>query len=144
MSLNARQKRFIAEYLTDLNGQRAAIAAGYSPRGAKVAASRLLTDVNVKALVQKKQDELARSVEIRREDIVRGLLETIAIAREQGDAQAMIKAAAEISKLLGFYSSDKRRIEARSPSGEAGLQCLSDRELLRMIKRQGGQSEAGE
>ena len=134
MPLNARQQRFVAEYLVDLNGQRSAIAAGYSPRGAKVAASRLLTDVNVKALVRKRQAELARRVEIRREDIVRGLLETIEMARGQGDAQSMIRAAAEINKMLGYHAADNRRDEALSGSGKVDLQRLSDKDLVALIR----------
>ena len=47
----ARRKRFVAEYLIDHNGTRAAVAAGYSARSAKQLASQLLKDVRVKALV---------------------------------------------------------------------------------------------
>jgi phage terminase small subunit len=32
MNLNPRQRRFVEEYLIDLDGRRAAISAGYSPR----------------------------------------------------------------------------------------------------------------
>ena len=39
--LTAKQQRFIAEYLVDGNGARAALAAGYGPAGAKVTAHRL-------------------------------------------------------------------------------------------------------
>jgi phage terminase small subunit len=37
-----RRQRFAREYLLDLNGTRAAIAAGYSAKTAAAAASRLL------------------------------------------------------------------------------------------------------
>ena len=47
----ARRTRFVAEYLIDHNGTRAAVAAGYSARSAKQLASQLLKDVRVKALV---------------------------------------------------------------------------------------------
>ena len=87
MTLNARQARFAAEFALDLNATQAAVRAGYSRRTAKVTGSRLLTNANVRALVQKKQKELARRVEIRREDIAIGLLEAIELARGQGDAQ---------------------------------------------------------
>ena len=101
MSATEKQARFAAEYLLDMNVTRPAVRAGYSRRTAKAQASRLLTNIDVKALVQRKQSLLARCVEVRREDILRGLLETIEIARGQGDAQTMIRAAAEINKTLG-------------------------------------------
>lgn len=54
--------RFVNEYLVDLNGTRVALRAGYSPNGVRVQACRM---------------------EIRREDIVRGLLQTTEMARQQ-------------------------------------------------------------
>jgi hypothetical protein len=42
--LTERQKRFVAEYLVDLNAKYAAIRAGFSPRSAKQQASLLLTE----------------------------------------------------------------------------------------------------
>ena len=47
MSLSDRQVAFIEAYLLEPNGERAAIAAGYSPRTAAVQASRLLRHVKV-------------------------------------------------------------------------------------------------
>lgn len=44
---------------------------------------------------------------------MRGLLETIGLAREQGDAQAMIGSAAEIDRMLRFDLLDKPHDEAR-------------------------------
>jgi phage terminase small subunit len=40
--LTERQRKFVNEYMKEPNGKRAAIAAGYSPAGAEVSASRLL------------------------------------------------------------------------------------------------------
>lgn len=47
MALTAKQKRFVAEYLIDLNGKQAAIRAGYSVRRAEVTASELLANRKV-------------------------------------------------------------------------------------------------
>ena len=61
-STAARRTRFVAEYLIDHNGTRAAVAAGYSARSAKQLASQLLRDVRVKArLAEKEKKLLARS-----------------------------------------------------------------------------------
>jgi phage terminase small subunit len=53
--LTPKQQRFVVAYLVDRNGARAAVLAGYAARSAKVAASRLLTKVNVRAAVDRAQ-----------------------------------------------------------------------------------------
>jgi phage terminase small subunit len=45
--LGPRQKRFIEEYLLDLNAKQAAIRVGYSPKTAEVQGSRLLSNAKV-------------------------------------------------------------------------------------------------
>ncbi|MBD8013878.1 terminase small subunit [Planococcus wigleyi] len=47
-----KQQRFIDEYLVDLNATQAAIRAGYSERTASAQASRLLTNVNIRARIE--------------------------------------------------------------------------------------------
>ena len=48
---NSRHDRFCREYIKDLNGTRAAIAAGYAKQSARITASRLLTNANISALI---------------------------------------------------------------------------------------------
>ncbi len=52
MSMNPRQRRFVAEYLVLGVGKTAAIRAGYSARSAHVTASRLLAKPHVAAAVK--------------------------------------------------------------------------------------------
>lgn len=49
--LTNRQKRFVEEYLIDLNARQAAIRAGYSPKTAQEQASRLLANVKVQTAI---------------------------------------------------------------------------------------------
>lgn len=49
MALTAKQERFVAEYLIDLNATQAAIRAGYSEKTADQQGSRLLANVKVAA-----------------------------------------------------------------------------------------------
>lgn len=49
--LNPRQRLFIEHYLIDLDGQAAAIRAGYAPSNAQVRAARLLRRADVKAAI---------------------------------------------------------------------------------------------
>lgn len=51
-SLNARQERFILEYLKDVNATQAAIRAGYSAKTANRIGARLLTNVVISAAVE--------------------------------------------------------------------------------------------
>ena len=53
MSLNARQSRFLAEYLQSGNATQAAITAGYSEKTADQIGSTLLKNVDIAAQVAK-------------------------------------------------------------------------------------------
>jgi phage terminase small subunit len=53
-SLARKQQIFVAEYLTDLNATRAAIAAGYSEKTADQQGSRMLKNVKVAAVIAEK------------------------------------------------------------------------------------------
>lgn len=60
--LGEKQKRFVREWLVDMNGTRAAIRAGYSEKSAANTASRLMKDPAVQAyrdeILKAKFDEL--------------------------------------------------------------------------------------
>lgn len=73
MTLTAKQQRFVDEYLIDLNATKAAIRAGYSANTAEQQASRLLTNVKVRAYLEKRQDERAGRVEITQDMVLREL-----------------------------------------------------------------------
>ena len=69
--LSIRQKRFVEEYLVDCNGTRAAIAAGYSKKGADVAAVRLLGNARVCADLDRRRASLDMGMELTTERILR-------------------------------------------------------------------------
>lgn len=69
-ALSAKQKRFVAEYLIDLNATQAAIRAGYSAKTATAQASRLLTNVKVQEELSKQQGKVAERLEITKDRIV--------------------------------------------------------------------------
>jgi|ERR1700722_6092033 len=64
-----RQQKFAQNYVIDLNGTRAAIAAGYSSKGADVRASQLLGNSKVKKLIDKLNSARADKLELRAEKI---------------------------------------------------------------------------
>ena len=71
--MNARQQRFVTEYLIDLNATQAAIRAGYSRKTAQQQGSRLLTNVVVKRAIAAQQDQQLKSVEVRIQDVLHDL-----------------------------------------------------------------------
>ena len=60
MKLTEKQKRFVDEYLIDLNATQAAIRAGYSSKSASEQGCRLLANVNVRACVDKAMAERSK------------------------------------------------------------------------------------
>lgn len=71
--LTDKQKKFVEEYLIDLNATQAAIRAGYSSNTAEQTASRLLRNVKVQEYIAKRQKELSMSTEITQERVIREL-----------------------------------------------------------------------
>jgi phage terminase small subunit len=63
-ALTAKQARFVAEYLVDLNATQAAIRAGYSARTANEQAARLLANVSVAAAVAEAQAARGKRTEV--------------------------------------------------------------------------------
>jgi phage terminase small subunit len=62
--MNEKQKRFVAEYLIDLNATQAAIRAGYAKTTAYSQGQRLLKHVEVAADIQKSQNKRSERTEI--------------------------------------------------------------------------------
>jgi phage terminase small subunit len=71
--LTIKQKAFCDEYLIDLNATQAAIRAGYSPKTANEQGSRLLTNVSVRAYVDKEIAERSKRTGINQDRVIREL-----------------------------------------------------------------------
>lgn len=72
--LTEKQKKFVDEYLIDLNATQAAIRAGYSEKTADVQASRLLVNVKVQEYLQQKQKELQDRTGVTQDKIIAELV----------------------------------------------------------------------
>jgi len=71
--LTPKQKRFVAEYLIDLNATQAAIRAGYSKNTAVAQGGRLLANVNIAAAVQRGAERREKRTEITQDKVLREL-----------------------------------------------------------------------
>lgn len=72
--MTGKQSRFVAEYLVDLNGKQAAIRAGYAPKTAEVAASKLLSKGKVAQAIAEAMKRRQERVEVKQDDVLRELL----------------------------------------------------------------------
>nr|DAH37076.1 MAG TPA: Terminase small subunit [Caudoviricetes sp.] len=91
--LTAKQQRFCDEYLIDLNGTRAYKVAYPSVKKdetARVNASRLLTNANVKTYIQERQKEREKRTEITQDSVLRELA-LIAFAKASDYARVVEK-----------------------------------------------------
>ncbi len=75
--LTAKQERFVAEYLIDLNATQAAIRAGYAEKGAAVEGSRLLANPKLAAAVAAAQAARAERIEITHDYVLTSIRDTM-------------------------------------------------------------------
>lgn len=133
--LTTRQTRFVEEYLVDGNGTQAAIRAGYAASGAYTEASRLLRNAEVASAIKTRQEADSARLRLSRERVVSMLLEAFEKAKEQAEPAAMVSAARELGRLMGYYA--PARVEATLEVGPAAerqrLEAMTDAELYRLI-----------
>jgi phage terminase small subunit len=71
--LTAKQKRFVEEYLVDLNATQAAIRAGYSPHTAKEIGCENLSKPHIRARVEKELAERSKRTGVNQDRVIREL-----------------------------------------------------------------------
>lgn len=77
MNLSVKLEKFCHEYVKCGNGSKAAIAVGYAPKSARVAASRLLTNDNIKKRIEELKANLEETCGINRVMIVNELKKVV-------------------------------------------------------------------
>lgn len=73
--LNEKQRRFVDEYLIDLNATQAAVRAGYSAKTASEQASRLLANVKVAEAIQQAKSERSKRTKVDSDWVLKRLTE---------------------------------------------------------------------
>ncbi len=69
-NLSNKQRRFVDEYLVDLNATQAAIRAGYSARAANSTGPRLLKNPGIAAAVAERQERISNHLFVTAERVV--------------------------------------------------------------------------
>lgn len=111
--LTARQKRFVEEYLIDLNATQAAMRAGYSPRTAQWIGPQLLAKTHVSAAVQAKVGERSARTQITADWILQRLKEEATPgSQETSFSPARVKALELLGKHLALFA-DKVQVTQR-------------------------------
>lgn len=135
-ALTTRQARFVEEYLVDGNGTQAAVRAGYSASGAYTEASRLLRNAEVAKAIKTRQEADSERLRVSRERVVAMLLAAYDQARVQAEPAAMVSAARELGRLMGFYAPTQARVEVElAAAAEQGrFETMTDAELSYVIQ----------
>jgi phage terminase small subunit len=105
MALTKRKQLFVAEYLADpkSNGAQAVIRAGFSEKRAKVTASELLKDPEIKAAIEHKQNQRLAKLDINANLVLAGLLELRDRCVEAGSGAWQTAGLLKVYELLGRH-----------------------------------------
>ncbi len=103
MMLNEKQKIFVREYLTDMNGTQAAIRAGYSQRNADKIASQLLGKTRVREEIDKAQCERAERLNLDADWVVRNFRNLYIEALAEKDFSTAARCLENLGKHLGIF-----------------------------------------
>lgn len=135
--LTPKQEAFAREYVIDRNGKQAAIRSGYSPATAEQQASRLLSNVKVRAFINRLEVKYAEKAELTVAGITTRLLAIADKGEKLEGAQGLSVARQSLmdaAKLNGLVVETSESI-VRSPEERAArLAALkAERERLARI-----------
>ncbi len=137
--MNPKRQRFCEEYAVDLNGAQAAIRAGYAPGSAKVTASRLLTDANVRECVDQLIVKRQERLEVDIDSLTTLFRDDRQLAHDNKQAGAAVSATEKIAKLHGLMS-ERLKVDVNvnfSDMSDAELDAERDRQELEGVSLSG-------
>lgn len=132
--LTPKQRRFVDEYLIDLNATQAAIRAGYSPRTANRIGAENLSKLDIQKEIETRQKEREQRTEITQDYVLQKLKEIT--DQQASDAQDSdlkysnkLKALELLGKHLGLFEKPETAPHTVHP-------LISD--LMEELKRRNG------
>ena len=124
--LTNKQKKFIDEYLVDLNATQAAIRAGYKEKAAYRTGAENLRKPQIQEEIQKRMQERQQRTEVTQDMVVK---ELAAIAFARATDYAEVKGGAVRIKDTDFLSDEQIRAIAGIKEGANGIEIkLNDKE----------------
>ena len=126
MALNAKQERFIEEYIVDLNATQAAIRAGYSPKAAKQQGSHLLSLPTIRARIGELKAERSKRTQITADRVLRELARVAFVNPTDviDPATATVRASASEDDLAVIAGVKVKYIPVKQPDGEGGVEFV--------------------
>jgi phage terminase small subunit len=118
-----RQRRFVLEYLKDLNGAQAAMRSGYSPKCARQQAWDLLTKPDIQAALEVARLGFIDRLECTVESVLQRLFDLSLEAREARQYSAAIRSLALLGRHLGLFGNHG------SDAGKAGHVAVAEESL---------------
>ncbi len=95
-----------------------------------------LATPKVREYVKGQRQELSTALQIKRADVVDGMMEAIDMAKLAADPMAMIRGWSEIAKMLGLYAPEVKKVEM-SINGNNILskyEAMTDEELIAIVE----------
>ena len=125
-AVTEKQAKFVEAKLHGLSDNAAAQAAGL------VNGTNTSRSPTIKEQLTAARRWLTDTTQIKRLDVIEGVIDGIEIARMQGDAGNVIKGWTEVGKILGHYAPEVRKIELSLGQSQlrAKFEALSDADLL--------------
>ena len=114
--MNARQQRFVEEYLVDLNASAAARRAGYSHKTAAVQAFDLLRNPKIIDALAAKRAEVSERVAITTDMVLGDILRIGKKAESAAEYNAALRARELLGKHLGLFT---ERVQLTGKDGES-------------------------
>ena len=118
MALTPKQKRFVDEYLIDLNATQAAIRAGYSKKTASVVGCENLTKPNIAKAIEESQSQRSKRTKVDADYVLKRLVEI-----DQMDVADIINADGSIKPVVDWPECWRRTISSIEVTeiGDVGL-----------------------
>jgi len=125
-ALSPQQSTFVDGVLAGKSRNESALAAGY-PNSSAPDKSEL-----VRIEIANAREKLTDITQIKRVDVIDGLMDGIACARMTGDAGNMIKGWTEVAKILGHYAPEVKNININMNQQRmrSKFEAMSDEELI--------------
>ena len=124
-----QQAKFVDGIMKGKSTNAAGIAAGYANPSVP------MTSETVRKEIALAREKLTDITQIKRVDVVDGILDGIAMARMQGDSANVIKGWTDIGKILGHYAPEVKQINVNMNQQRliSKFEALSDEELTEIM-----------
>lgn len=123
MPLSLKHQAFVDEYLKDRNATQAVIRAGYSPNGARVTGTRLLTHPNIQEAIRARTEKASELADVTVVGVLRKTEEIYKAAMAANQFGAAAKAAQMQGEYLAMFT-QVHRVTLEPAEREARLKAI--------------------